>query len=257
MIEWISKSILTVPKKSGKEIIALFNARFNTGFTPLQIKRLCNRSGIKAAEGDEKGVYNVYKGHKVGTEAVFSKRDRIVFVKISDVEISDKPIGCVTNSAGTWREKHFVIWEAVNGPIPEEHIVIFADRNKANFDIGNLLLVSKREFGCMAGNGLLSDIAEKTRVGLAIAKQMLAISDAIKRLTGNKTANTTKTKYRRLIMNNSGAKSDADTMKNTDDNFSCQAMTETEAGVMASERLIGNNQGGRGDDRKTRRSNQI
>lgn len=44
-----------------------------------------------------------------------------------------------------WRLKHRVIWEQVNGPIPEDHIVVFKDNNHENVDINNLELISKSE----------------------------------------------------------------------------------------------------------------
>ena len=39
--------------------------------------------------------------------------------------------------------KHRLIWEQHNGPIPDGHIVIFADGDKTNFAIENLVCVSR------------------------------------------------------------------------------------------------------------------
>lgn len=44
-----------------------------------------------------------------------------------------------------WRLKHRVVYENVNGPIPADHIVVFKDNNLTNFDINNLLLISKAD----------------------------------------------------------------------------------------------------------------
>jgi len=52
--------------------------------------------------------------------------------------------------------------------------VIFADGNKANFNISNLLLVSDAELGTMNKNGLIyKGFEEGTKCGLTIAKIMI------------------------------------------------------------------------------------
>ena len=46
---------------------------------------------------------------------------------------------------GKFRLKHRVIWEQHNGLIPKGMIVIFRDKNRLNFDIKNLELISRQE----------------------------------------------------------------------------------------------------------------
>lgn len=71
------------------------------------------------------------KPHNIRQEGEESKStDGYTYVKIADND---------------WRLKHRVIWEQVNGPIPEDHIVVFKDNNLLNFDINNLLLISKAD----------------------------------------------------------------------------------------------------------------
>lgn len=41
-----------------------------------------------------------------------------------------------------WRGVHLILWEEENGPIPPKHKVIFADNNKQNIVIENLILVT-------------------------------------------------------------------------------------------------------------------
>ena len=50
------------------------------------------------------------------------------------IKVSDQP--------GRWRPKHLLIWEATYGPIPKGHYVKFADGDKSNFRLDNLILVS-------------------------------------------------------------------------------------------------------------------
>ena len=71
------------------------------------------------------------KPHNTRKEGEESKsKDGYTYVKISDND---------------WRLKHRVIWEKVNGPIPDDQIVVFKDNNQLNFDINNLELISKSE----------------------------------------------------------------------------------------------------------------
>ena len=46
---------------------------------------------------------------------------------------------------GKFRLKHRVIWEQHNGLIPKGMIVVFRDKNRLNFDIKNLELITRQE----------------------------------------------------------------------------------------------------------------
>ena len=41
--------------------------------------------------------------------------------------------------------KHRIIWEQTYGPIPDGMIIVFKDKNKQNFDIANLEMITKQE----------------------------------------------------------------------------------------------------------------
>jgi hypothetical protein len=189
MIGWLSKN---EQGKTYKEMTPLFNARFNTGLTWEQIGRRCQRSGFR--RGAQKLL-------KVGTEKVINNAGFIY------IKTSDDPKRRFGGYTGTWRLKHFIIWEAANGPVPEGHFVIFADKNKTNFDIGNLLLVSRRESLYMAKHGYFTGNAELTRANHAIAKHAIAFSDAVKRLTKSKHCHSAKVEYERFIKEKAAGRS--------------------------------------------------
>lgn len=44
-----------------------------------------------------------------------------------------------------WRGVHILAWEAVNGPLPKGHAIVFRDGDKKNFDLGNLECVTRAE----------------------------------------------------------------------------------------------------------------
>ena len=69
-----------------------------------------------------------------------------------------------------WELKHRLIYKQHYGEIPKGHNVIFADRNIQNFDINNLILVSKAEMLILNNNKLIFEDKELTKVGVNIAK---------------------------------------------------------------------------------------
>lgn len=100
------------------------------------------------------------KGHRpsnycpVGTVRV--KGDGYTYVKIAD--------------PGIWKQKHVLVWEAANGPKPKGHKLIFADGNKQNFRLENIILVSNAEHVRLNQNHLISDNAAITKAGVLLAK---------------------------------------------------------------------------------------
>lgn len=88
-----------------------------------------------------------------------------------------------TKDPKTWRMKHVVTWEAEHGLVPKGCVVIFADGNRRNFDINNLILISKRQLLALNQRGLIKDNAELTKTGLLITDIHIGIAD---RKRGNK-----------------------------------------------------------------------
>jgi len=187
MIQWLSKN---VPGKSFEDITPLFNCRFRTNLTITQIRSVCKYRGIKNGRiGRRKGRL------KIGEERIFNRRVNILFVKVSEKRL--KRLHSNASREGGWIQKHWLIWEEAFGTIPKRHIVIFADGNKRNFDIKNLLLVSYREHYYMAKNYLYSNDPELTKTNLLITRQRLSIIDCMKKLTGDKSNISTDYKFRR------------------------------------------------------------
>jgi len=110
----------------------------------------------------------------VGSERV--NGDGYVDVKIADPK--------------TWKAKHLLIWEAANGKVPEGHIIIFADGNKMNLTLDNLIMVTRAELVVMNKLGLVSSLGELTIIGKTVANIKMAIADrtrSLKKRTGRTT----------------------------------------------------------------------
>lgn len=94
-----------------------------------------NKGKKMPAELYEKVKRTMFKpGHKPGNikkvGAIRIDHEGYTYVKIADAD---------------WRLKHRHVYENVNGPVPENHVVIFKDNNMHNFDINNLQLISQKE----------------------------------------------------------------------------------------------------------------
>ena len=101
---------------------------------------------------------NIPPNHReIGEERIDS--DGYVFVKIQDGHLNKN-----------WVLKHRLIWESMYGNIPTGYKIMFADGNKGNFDIKNLILVSDAEELIMNQNKFVKDNSYLTKVGLNIAR---------------------------------------------------------------------------------------
>lgn len=139
------------------------NGQFQSGHTPF------NKGKKKYWIGGEATQFK--KGHRphnykpVGTERV--NGDDYVDIKIAD--------------PNKWKGKHILIWEAHNGPVPRGCAVIFGDGNRRNFDIDNLIVVSRKQLSTMNSKGLIQNHADLTRTGVIMADLIMKLSERKKK----------------------------------------------------------------------------
>lgn len=178
------------------KLTELLNGEFGTSFTMRQIKVYKKNHGLSSGltghfpkghvplNKGKKGMFNV-GGNKtsfkagikplnidpIGTEKLLS--DGYVWIKINDIPKAKKGVN--------WDQKHRVVYEQTHGPIPEDHVVIFADGDKTNFDLSNLILVSRSELLIMNKKKLIQANSELTKTGAVIAKLMDRTNKVVKR----------------------------------------------------------------------------
>jgi hypothetical protein len=148
-----------VEEISVKELTDKFNKKFNLNQSLLSIHAIKFRHEL----------YNKIKGgFKKGNDPWNAKEimcERItagyVYIKVKDPD--------------EWVLKHRYIYEQKYGKIPKGCNVIFADGDKTNFNLDNLILVKNELNGIMAKKRLYFSNAELTKTGINIAKMLLKL----------------------------------------------------------------------------------
>lgn len=144
-----------------------------TSFKKGHIPANKGKKGIRYP-GSEKGWFkpgHTPKNHKpVGSERV--DVDGYVWIKVAE--------------PNKYRQKHRVVWEEANGPVPKNCNIIFRDGNRQNTDLANLRLVTKREMLVMNNKGLFNTDPELTDAGHNIAKLLVGTYKAEEKLKKKK-----------------------------------------------------------------------
>lgn len=174
-IEFIIKN---VKGRSNKELTEMFNDKFGLSLKVSQIKSFKkNRKLDSGLNGQfKKGQEPWNKGIK----GVYAKGCEKTWFKKGSTPINHRPVGSerITVDGYTeikvaepnkWRLKQQLIWEKYNGTIPKGYSILFGDGNKRNFDIDNLILVSRQQLLIMNRNKLIQTDADLTKTGLIIA----------------------------------------------------------------------------------------
>ena len=135
-----------------------FNKKFKRNITLKQLSAY--KSHHKITSGLISGFY---KGHipknynKIGTETT-RNGDR-VFIKVGNPSV--------------YVEKKRYLYEKYKGKIPENYVVVFADGNKNNFNLDNLILMSKVEHFIITTHGLNFKDKDLLKSSILLAKESI------------------------------------------------------------------------------------
>ena len=182
MIEFLKE---VTPQKTYKEITELFNNKFNLDTTVETMKGLLSRKKIHTGtlgrfkkgsipwNKGKKGYVGANrtsfkKGHKpknwrtVGSERIDT--EGYTLIKIAEPR--------------KWALKHRIIWEEhYKKKIPRGSVIIFADSDKSNLSIENLICVTRNELKVLNKCGLIKNDVELTKTGLNIAKIRIKLAE--------------------------------------------------------------------------------
>ena len=166
-----------VKGKTYKELLALMNEKFDYEFSSQQIESALRRYNLKTGNTGQFKKYQEpwNKGLKgyIGANKTSFKKGTIPpnykpvgterFAKDGYIEVKVK-------DPNVWELKHRYIYKKHHGEIPNGYNVIFADKNISNFDIDNLILVSKAEMLILNKNKIIFEDKDFTKVVVNIAK---------------------------------------------------------------------------------------
>ena len=170
-----------------KVLTAMLNERFGTNLSYNQVYVAMKNRKIKT--GVDTKFYPGCPGTTKGMK--FPGRKSSTSFYPGRVPPTIKPIGSETirhegyywikvANPNVWREKHRHIWEQAHGPIPKTHVVLFADGNKLNCTLENLILIKRSQLVRMNQNHLIQNEKELTESGIVVA-DLLATIDKKKR----------------------------------------------------------------------------
>lgn len=159
-LNWLRKHYLSM---SAKELTAAFNAKYGQARTDDAIKGLLFREGIRSGRTGrfEKGeaVWNKGKKGYMGANATSFKKGNLPhnhqplwterISKDGYIEMSVPERNPYTGFPTRYKHKHVWIWEQAHGKKPKGTAVIFKDGNSRNFDLENLILVTRAELLAM------------------------------------------------------------------------------------------------------------
>ncbi len=161
---------LSVPRssirsaKKNHDIKCGVDCKFKKGFVPPNKgKKGINYPGMVATQF-EKGN-KPWNYRPVGSERV--NVDGYIEIKVADPR--------------TWKAKHVLVWEKVNGSIPKGHVIIFADGDKTNVSLDNLILIPRSLLLVANRRKLLQGNAQATKTGLLIARVISKCAEAQKK----------------------------------------------------------------------------
>lgn len=171
MVKWSKEPEMTawmLEHDHGQRVDALseeFRERFGFGLVRAQVNLFRAAHGTQTRRSRRGGRPRV----PVGTER--TSKDGYVVIKVREE-------ATVPMSKDNWKLKHVWVWEQANGPLPEGHVVYFADGDKTNFDPENLVAIPRRLVGVLNSLEVKWHDAESLKVAVAMAELRVARNSA-------------------------------------------------------------------------------
>ena len=177
------------PGKTYKEIVEIFNKKYDLDMTTKKLSSLLGRKKIKTGTTGcfRKGFIPWNKGKKgyIGANKTSFKKGNKPknWRPIGSERINDEGYTLikVSNESGMlkrWALKHRVVWEQHHKKkIPKGSVIIFADGNKNNLNIENLICVTRNELKVLNRCRLISSVPELTKTGLNVAKLKIKLEE--------------------------------------------------------------------------------
>ena len=164
---------------SNTDLTNLFNKTFSTDFKETQIKTYKTRNNLKSGIDTrfKKGHCPAIKGKPIfygGLSTRFQKGHKgYSYKELGSERINANGYWEVkVHDPDVWELKHRLVWQEKYGEIPAGHRIIFADKDKNNLNIDNLILVSPQQLLILNRNRLIKEDSGLTKTGVIIATML-------------------------------------------------------------------------------------
>lgn len=177
------------PGRNYKEIVEIFNKKYDLDMTVDKLSSLLSRKKINTGTlGQFKKNYIPWnkgkKGYMGANKTSFKKGNTPAnWLPVGGETISKEGYTLIkVNNEGSmwqrWALKHRVVWEQYHKKkIPKGAVIIFADGDRSNLDIGNLICVTREELKVLNKCRLISSVPELTKTGLNVAKIKIKLAE--------------------------------------------------------------------------------
>lgn len=188
--EFIERNYLGI---KSTDLAQMFNAEFGTDLSRGQIKAYLTNHNLRNCVvcRFSKGHVPANKGKKMSAE-VYARASATMFKK-GHVPVNHRPVGSerIDSKDGyhlvkvaepnKWRLKHVILWEQHNGPVPKGHKIVFANQNKDDIRIDNLILASDAQMAVVNKRRLLNSNRDLTEAAFSLASLLIGISKKSKK----------------------------------------------------------------------------
>ena len=169
------------PGRNWDEFADLFEREFGTRLSRHQVQTLCRLAGTRKhapTRGEGHHETPMSEKYQIGDEMEYRGN---VWVKVAKGANPENARSIY--KSGLWQKKQNLVWEQANGqPLPEGHVVMFADNNRRNFDPENLVAVPIGISQIVYGMKLPHHDRASLETCIALARVRSAISEKRKKL---------------------------------------------------------------------------
>lgn len=152
------------------EVCEDFEREFGTPISRTQVSLFRAEYGMQRRRGNR----TAHNWHSV---PVGSEVEMKGYIKVKVRDLPDCP-----QSKDNWMMKQRWVWEQAHGePVPPDHVVMFADGDKRNFDPANLVAVPRSCVGQLNSGNCEWHDAETLMAAVAVVKLKMGITDALNR----------------------------------------------------------------------------
>lgn len=141
---------------TNKMLTDMYNERFETKRTPNSIAYIRSKHGIILNNTTAKSAQG--KNNR-GSRPIGDERIRKGYVEIK------------VKQPNVWDKKHRYLWEQYHGrTLKRNEVIIFIDQDNRNFDIDNLMMITRAEMGEMNRHQMLTQDEDINKASIAWVK---------------------------------------------------------------------------------------